>query len=74
MTLAFPGGDVDVSGFRAGEGPTQTTLTSESYRVKYYADGRGVRVATFLDRDEAADFAARNRLHAKPCKVEVVSV
>jgi hypothetical protein len=48
-----------------------------TYRVKFFdaqasKRGRGVQVAVFADRAEAESFAARNRIYAGPCKVEVV--
>lgn len=45
------------------------------YRVKYYdarlsKKGQGVQRKTFDDKEAAEAFAAKNRVYAKPCRVE----
>lgn len=45
-----------------------------TYEVTYYdaklsKKGRGTQTAVFTKRDEAIDFASKNRYRAKPCKV-----
>jgi hypothetical protein len=57
---------------------TQAANPAPQFRVKYFdarlsKKGRGVQVATFTDRAEAEAFAAKNRIYAAPCKVEVAS-
>lgn len=47
------------------------------YRVRYYDKvlshkGQGVQSRTFDDEAAAAEFASKNRLYAKPCKVEAL--
>lgn len=49
------------------------------YRVRYFDAEKsrrgkgGVWSRTFDDREEAENFASKNKLYAKPCVVEVVS-
>lgn len=49
------------------------------YRVVYYdaklsKKGKGVQVRTFEDRAAAEEFASKNRVYARPCRVEEVRV
>jgi len=49
------------------------------FHVKYYdaklsKQGSGVQVRSFTDHNEAEQFAAKNKLYARPCKVEVKSI
>lgn len=50
-----------------------------NYRVRYFdaaasrAGKPSIKVALFETRTVAEDFAAKNKLHAQPCRVEVIS-
>jgi hypothetical protein len=53
-------------------------MANPTYKVRFYSaaasrKGAGVRVAYFSDRAEAEEFAAANRLYAKPCQVETLA-
>lgn len=47
------------------------------FQVRYYdarksRKGQGVQVMQFATREAAEDFASKNKLYAKPCRVEEI--